>query len=80
MFVCGSVYYFFFSSFLYFFLTSLSLSLSLSLSCFQDDETEEAIDGRLGRIGHPSMLVASVYLLRGRAYEELDNRERAIEW
>ena len=34
----------------------------------------------LGRRNNPATLVSSLYLLRGRAYEELDNRERAIEW
>jgi hypothetical protein len=41
---------------------------------------EEQEDGVLGKLNHTSTLVSSLYLLRGRCYDELENRERAIEW
>ena len=43
-------------------------------------ENEDDEGSRIGQEKTASMLVASLYLLRGRAYEEMDNRERAIEW
>ena len=60
------------------------LCTSTTVNNEEDDGSDGSGSGAntsvLGRTNHSSTLVSSLYLLRGRAYEELDNRERAIEW
>jgi hypothetical protein len=61
--------------------TSSSSSSSASSSSSKTAaSSSSASAGALGRVNHASSMIATLYLLRGRGYEESDNRERAIMW